>query len=93
VSIGDSVLAAGPLDATVDPEWTFDPKRPDQVRAAALSSGGVDRVDLSDIWSAPRPEAWRGLERFLLPLLLVLLLLEALQTQTGWSPRRQRRPG
>ena len=88
VSIGDSVLAAGPLDATVDPDWTFDPKRPDQVRAAALSSGGVERVDLSDIWSAPRPDAWRGLERFLLPLLLLLLLLEALQTQTGWSLRR-----
>jgi hypothetical protein len=90
VSVGESVLSAGPLDVTVDPESTFDPRRRDQVRRAALSSGGEERENLSDIWSAPRPAAWRDLGRWLLPLLLACLLLEALQTQTGWKRGRQR---
>ena len=89
VTVGDAVLSAGPLDVTVDPEWTFDPRARDQVRAAALASGGVERLDLSDVWTAPRPVAWQGLGRWLTPLLLLGLLLEALQTQTGWKPKRR----
>jgi hypothetical protein len=72
--VGDAVLSAGPLDVTVDPEWTFDSRRRDQVRAAALASGGVERIDLSDVWTAPRPVAWQGLGRWLTPLLLLALL-------------------
>jgi hypothetical protein len=45
----------------------------------------VERVDLSDVWRAPRPVAWRGLRRWLLPLLVLLVLLEALATQVGWT--------
>jgi len=89
VALGDAVLTAGPLDVTIDPEWTFDPRRREQVRDLALASGGAERIDLSDIWSAPRPVAWQGLRRWLTPLLLLALLLEALQTQTGWIPRRR----
>ena len=89
VTVGDAVLSAGPLDVTVDPEWTFDPRARDQVRAAALASGGVERLDLSDVWTAPRPVAWQGLGRWLTPLLLLGLLLEALETQTGWKPQRR----
>ena len=89
VAVGDAVLSAGPLDVTVDPEWKFDSRRRDQVRAAALASGGVERIDLSDVWTAPRPVAWQGLGRWLTPLLLLVLLLEALETQTGWKPNRR----
>ena len=89
VTVGDAVLSAGPLDVTVDPEWTFDPRARDQVRATALASGGVERLDLSDVWTAPRPVAWQGLGRWLTPLLLLGLLLEALETQTGWKPKRR----
>ena len=89
VTVGDAVLSAGPLDVTVDPEWMFDPRARDQVRAAALASGGVERLDLSDVWTAPRPVAWQGLGRWLTPLLLLGLLLEALETQTGWKPQRR----
>ena len=89
VTVGDAVLSAGPLDVTVDPEWTFDPRARDQVRATALASGGVERLDLSDVWTAPRPVAWQGLGRWLTPLLLLGLLLEALETQTGWKPQRR----
>ena len=89
MTVGDAVLSAGPLDVTVDPEWTFDPRARDQVRATALASGGVERLDLSDVWTAPRPVAWQGLGRWLTPLLLLGLLLEALETQTGWKPQRR----
>lgn len=89
VSVGESALAAGPLDVTIDPESTFDPRRRDQVRRAAIASGGLERENLADIWSSPRPAAWRDLGRWLFPLLLACILLEALQTQTGWRRARQ----
>jgi hypothetical protein len=89
VSVGESTLAAGPLDVTIDPESTFDPRRRDQVRRAAIASGGLERENLADIWSSPRPAAWRDLGRWLFPLLLACILLEALQTQTGWRRARQ----
>ena len=84
VVVGDTALAAGPIDVGVDPEWSFDRRRREDLRATSRSSGGEERVDLAEVWKAPRVRAWRGLGRPLLGLLLALLLAEALQTQTGW---------
>jgi hypothetical protein len=83
VGIGDATLAAGPLNVATDPEWTFDPRRLAELRAVAERSGGGELVDLTDVWSMPRPPAFHSLRRCLLPLLSLLLLAEALQTQTG----------
>ncbi|MFM7075509.1 MAG: hypothetical protein ACKO3G_05500 [Planctomycetaceae bacterium] len=90
VVVGDTALAAGPIDVGVDPEWSFDRRRRDELRAVSRSSGGEERVDLAEVWKAPRVRAWRGLSRPLLGLLLALLLAEAFQTQTGWRPRARR---
>lgn len=89
VRLGDQALPLGPLNVVTNPEWSFDPARRGELLAVSERSGGVERVDLSDVWKAPRPAAYRGIRRWLLPLLLVALLLEALQTQTGWTFRRQ----
>lgn len=83
VIVGDAALAAGPLDCGGDPEWAFDPRLREALRAASLESGGEERVDLAETWHAPRVQAWHGLSRPLLGLLLALLLAEAFQTQTG----------
>jgi len=85
VRLGDRALAVGPLNVTANPEWAFDRARLEELLAVSGRSGGVERVDLSDVWRAPRPAAWRGLRRWLLPLLVLLVLLEALATQVGWT--------
>jgi len=84
IRLGDDALPLGPINVATNPEWTFDRSRRDELSAACIRSGGEVRVDLSDVWTAPRPTAFRGVRRWLLPLLLVALVLEALQTQTGW---------
>ncbi|MFN7813547.1 MAG: VWA domain-containing protein, partial [Planctomycetia bacterium] len=70
VRLGDRALAVGPLNVTANPEWAFDRARLEELLAVSGRSGGVERVDLSDVWRAPRPAAWRGLRRWLLPLLV-----------------------
>jgi len=65
----------------------------EELRAVSGRSGGVERVDLSDVWRAPRPAAFRDIRRWLLPALLVLLLLEALQSQVGGFGSRAIGPG
>jgi len=62
----------------------------EELRAVSGRSGGVERVDLSDVWRAPRPAAFRDIRRWLLPALLVVMLLEALQSQVGWTWRPPR---
>ncbi|MCE9518647.1 MAG: VWA domain-containing protein [Verrucomicrobia bacterium] len=85
VKIGDAALSFGPVNAVTNPEWSFDKARLDELRDASARSGGAERVDLSDVWRAPRPPAWRDMQRWLLMALMVALLLEAWQTRAGWS--------
>lgn len=91
VAVGETTLAAGPLNVVTDAEWSFDPRRVEELRGVVNRTGGAERVDLTDVWSAPRPAAFRSLRRWLLPLLVGLVLAEALQTQTGlrWPARRR----
>jgi hypothetical protein len=88
VRLGETALAVGPLNVAANPEWAFDRGRVEELLAVSGRSGGVERVDLSDVWQAPRPAAFRDVRRWLLPALLLTLLLEALQTQVGWTWRR-----
>jgi len=84
VAVGEATLAVGPIGVTTNPEWTVDPRRLAEVRGVAGRSGGSELVDLTDVWSAPRPPAWQSLRRWLLPLLALAILADAFQTQTGW---------
>lgn len=92
VRLGETALAVGPLNVAANPEWAFDRGRVEELLAVSGRSGGVERVDLSDVWQAPRPAAFRDVRRWLLPALLLTLLLEALQTQVGWTWRRSSIP-
>ncbi len=86
VKIGDVAFPFGPVNAVVNPEWSFDRSRLEELRGVSLRSGGGERVDLSDVWNAPRPPAWRTFQSWLLIALLIVLLLDAWQTRTGWNP-------
>jgi hypothetical protein len=88
VTIGKTAFPFGPVNAIVNPEWSFDPARAAELRQIAAQSGGAERADLSDVWRAPRPEAWTDLTRWLAIALIVFLLAESLQTRTGFTFRR-----
>ncbi|WP_050029814.1 VWA domain-containing protein [Verrucomicrobium sp. BvORR034] len=85
VKIGDAAFAFGPVNAVTNPEWSFDRKRLDELKSVSSRSGGAERVDLSDVWNAPRPPAWKDFRRWLAVALVLVLLLEAWQTRTGWG--------
>ncbi len=89
IRLGEEAIPLGPVNVSTNPEWAFDRGRREELSAVSIRSGGEPRVDLSDVWSAPRPASFRGLRRWLIPLLLIAILLEALQTQTGWAWRRR----
>jgi uncharacterized membrane protein len=84
IRVGKTALPFGPVTTITNPEWQFDPSRVSDLRSVSQQSGGAERLDLGDVWTAPRPDAWQGLQRPLIIGLIVLLLLEALQTRTGW---------
>lgn len=90
VRVGDNALPFGPINVITNPEWSFDPSRVRELATVSLLSGGEERLDLSDIWQAPRPSAWQSILRWLLPIFLILLLLEAWQSRAGWKMRLPR---
>lgn len=83
VQVGSAALPFGPINAAINPEWSFDRSRLNELKAVSQRSGGVERVDLSDVWKAPRAPAWRGLERWLLVALLLVLMIEAWRSRIG----------
>ena len=83
VRVGDAALPFGPISATIDPEWSFDRSRLDELKALSAATSGTERVDLSDVWHAPRAEIWAPLTRWLLVALLLALLWEAWRTRIG----------
>jgi len=85
VKIGDVAFPFGPVNAMTNAEWSFDKTRLEELRGVSARSGGSERVDLTDVWNAPRPPAWHGLQRWLLIALIILLCAEAWQTRTGWK--------
>jgi hypothetical protein len=89
VKIGDAAFPFGPVNVVTNPEWSFDKTRVDELRKVSERSGGGERVDLSDVWTAPRPPSWQDVQRWLLIALVLALLLEALQTRTGWTLKKR----
>jgi len=83
VRIGDAALPFGPLNAPIHPEWTFDKRRLQELQSVSARSGGAERVDLSDVWTAPRVEVWRDLTAWLLMGLLVAILIEAWRSRVA----------
>lgn len=84
VQVGPFVLPFGPIVAGSNPEWTRDPHRIAELQALSQASGGEQRLDLPSIWKEPRPTGTTSLQLPILIALLVLMLLEFLQTRLGW---------
>jgi hypothetical protein len=94
VRVGATALPFGPLTVAGSAEWSFDRARLAELRDLSARSGGQERLDLAQVWSAARPVAWRPVRGWVLALWAVLLVVEAALTRLGMSlmPRRAGAP-
>jgi len=84
IQIGSSAIPFGPIAVGSNPEWSFDPRRVEELKQAAARSGGEERVNLANAWEHPPRRQAASLRNLLLPILLVVILLDALLTRMGW---------
>ncbi len=93
VHVGSVALPFGPLAVAGSAEWSFDRTRLAELRQLSTHSGGQERLDLAQIWRAPRPMTWRSVRAWALVLWAVLFIADAAFTRLGFSliPRRGRR--
>lgn len=91
VRLGGVSLPFGPLSVG-SAEWSFDATRVAELRQVAARSGGRERLDLGEIWNAPRTDQPRSLRGWLLLALVVVLLADAALTRLEISlgPRGRR---
>jgi len=92
VQIGDHALPFGPLAIPLSAEWAFDPVRQADLRLASRRSGGVERTDLASAWDRPPVLQRANLRLPLGILVLLLVLLDAFATKTGWRMPRPALP-
>jgi hypothetical protein len=83
IQVEEFTLPFGPIMAGSNAEWSFDRSRLAELEHLARSSGGTERLDLEDIWRAPRQPAFQDIRRWLLLSLLGLFVIDALITRLG----------
>jgi hypothetical protein len=81
VQTGGFTLPFGPLVAGSSLEWTFDKARLLELEGVARATGGVERLDLTKIWQAPRRAEFYDPRNILLTLLLIAFVLDALASR------------
>ena len=91
VRVGPVALPFGPLAVAGSAEWSFDRTRLAELRQLSTRSGGQERLDLAQVWRAPRPVTWRSVRAWVLALWAVLFVTDAALTRLGISlvPRRR----
>ncbi len=90
--IGASAIPFGPVVLGSSREWAFDGERVKELRQTSETSGGRELLDLGDAWLKPEGREMAGIQLWLLIPLIVLFLLEALLTRTGWKLPSLKRP-
>ncbi len=91
IRLGDLSLPFGPASLASEAEWAFDNERKKELLDLCAESGGTERIQVSDIWKAPRTVTPRELRPWLLWGALGTFLLEALLTRLGFTllPRKK----
>lgn len=92
VRVGATALPFGPLAVSGSAEWSFDRTRLVELRQLSERSGGQERLDLAQIWNAPRPVTWRSIRAWVLAAWALLFVADAALTRLGISllPKRKR---
>jgi hypothetical protein len=85
VQVGEHALPFGPLGVGSSAEWAFEPERLTELRAVSNQTGGRELLDLSKAWLRPPFIAATPLNLPLGIALLILIVIDALVTRTGWK--------
>lgn len=85
IQTGAHAIPFGPIIVGSSTEWAFDPDRLAELRSVSAQTGGRELLDLSQAWLRP-PVMHRTDLRIPLAIgALLLVLLDALITRTGWK--------
>lgn len=85
VQIGNQAMTFGPSIVGSSTEWAFDEARTEELKQVAKASGGRELLEMHQAWRSPITERFVDLRNELLILALVLMLVEAFVTRTGWK--------
>ncbi len=85
VRVGETALPFGPVIVGTSTEWAFDSERVAELRIVSEISGGRELLELSEAWKKPERKDFASIQPWLLSLLLLLVITDALVTRTGWQ--------
>lgn len=85
VQLGGAALNFGPTLLGSSTEWAFDESRAEDLRQVSKSSGGRELLDMSQAWRSPQTPRFTDMQNGLLLATLILMILDALITRTGWQ--------
>ena len=85
VQVGEHAFPFGPLSVGSSVEWAFDPERITELRATSNQTNGRELLDISKAWLRPPFIAETSLSLPLGIALILIVLVEALLTRTGWK--------
>jgi hypothetical protein len=83
VQVGESVLPFGPVAAGSNAEWQFRREAVSELQALSNMTGGRERLDLATAWETPPQQHPFELRPWLVALLLLVVVAEALMTRLG----------
>ncbi|MBC7978962.1 MAG: VWA domain-containing protein [Armatimonadetes bacterium] len=85
IRVGDNALGFGPVSVGSAVEWAFEPERLAELRQVSHQTNGRELLNLEKAWLRPPYVAANPLGLPAGILLVVLVLLDALITRTGWK--------
>lgn len=85
VQIGPAALPFGPVSAGAAAEWAFDRDRIAELRETSRATGGGEILDLPTAWRKPPAPSAESIRNWFLAIGLLVFLLEAFVTRTGWK--------
>ena len=85
IQTGEYAIPFGPIIVGSSTEWAFDPDRLAELRSVSAQTGGRELIDLSQAWLRPPIIHSADLRIPLAITVLILILLDALITRTGWK--------
>jgi len=86
IQTGEHAIPFGPIIVGSSTEWAFDPERLAELRSLSTQTGGRELLDISQAWLRPPMIHSADLRLPLGIAALLLILLDALVTRTGWKP-------
>ncbi len=85
IRVGDNALGFGPVSVGSSVEWAFEPERLAELRSVSHQTDGRELLNLEEAWLRPPYVAANSLGVPLGISLVLLVLLDALITRTGWK--------